>query len=78
MDNLSWIIIGTVYLTTCIWTAVEADERGHTGMMVFFFCLVCSPLIGAIMFTTYKIDVEEIEVEEEEDSVDEEEPVQVT
>lgn len=54
MDNSYLIIAGFVYLITCIWIAVEADFRGHGWFNVFTFCLFCTPLIGAIIFSHYK------------------------
>lgn len=59
MDNTYLYIAGFVYLVMCIWIAAEGDIRGHAPIYVFMFCIFCSPLLGAIMFSHYKPEEEE-------------------
>lgn len=54
MDTSYYYIIGFAYLAICVWIAAEGDIRGHGGFYVFMFCVICSPLLGAIMFHSYK------------------------
>lgn len=70
MDEYTWYIIGATYLIACICVAVEADARGHDGFTTFFFCVFCSPLIGAIMYSHYKQKKEVEPVEEPEVSIE--------
>lgn len=66
MTENNWIFLsGLLYFVSCVWVTAEADIRGHKGFNVFMFCLICTPLLGAIMFHTYK---QETEAEEKEKS----------
>lgn len=67
MDN-TYLYIGIfIYAVICVWIAAEADLRGHSWAYAFLFCVICSPLLGCIMFSHYKPEP----VEYEEDSQDE-------
>lgn len=59
METTYLYIAGFLYLVICIWIAAEADIRGHSWFYVFMFNLICSPLLGAIMFSHYKPEEEE-------------------
>lgn len=42
------------YLVICIFVAIEGSLRGHNFLYALVFSLLCSPLIGAILFSPFK------------------------
>jgi hypothetical protein len=53
IDNFYVLIVS--YLIVSLIISAVAKERGWSQGQVFLICLLTSPLIGAILFSPYKI-----------------------
>lgn len=55
MDTgLIQVIIGIAYLIMCFAIEDVAEKRGHKLGAAFLTSLLCTPLIGAILYSHYK------------------------
>jgi hypothetical protein len=58
-SNLPFIIAGIVYLLACICVGAVANERGWDSFTPILISLVATPLIGAILYSPYKLEEKE-------------------
>lgn len=53
MEDQIWYVIGIAYLLISVIISSVCSKRGHAFSSVFLVCVVCTPLIGAVIYTTY-------------------------
>lgn len=53
-EQFYYFLIVLAYLIVCLLVSIEAERRNHSFLWTFIVCVLCSPLIGAIMFSPYK------------------------
>ena len=47
-------LIGVGYLVVSLLVSIEASLKGYSFMWAMFASILCTPLIGAIMFSNYR------------------------